>query len=238
MPAREDWRDWLLSATARAAVATGFLLTPTVREQLGDAAVASLALFLAVGLFIAGAGHWYLARGRARRDLTADAFAMVALVPAATVASEIQGADDRFGGRTTNVLAALAATTMIFAIVALIARMDGRVDFGAAAAGSVAGALTVAALVGNPARFTAVDAWQMLSVAWMVAALTSALFIFLPDGARSVAPPGLYGLFALVVILLPSGRAAGETSTDTLAILTLVVVGAIMVLVAPSARRT
>ena len=226
-----------MSAIARAAIATGFLLTPTVRAQLGDAAVASLAIFLAGGLFMAGAGHWYFARGRARRDLTADAFAIIALVPAATVAAEIQSADDRFGGRTTNVLAALAAVTMIFAIVALIARMDGRIDFGSAAAGSVAGALTVVALVGNPARFSASDAWQMLSIAWMLAAITSALFVFLPAGPRSVVPMTVYGLFALIVILLPADQAGGRSSTDTLAILTLIVVGAIMVLIAPSSQR-
>jgi len=228
------WRTWLLSATARAGVATGFLLTPAVRAQLGDAAMAALALFIAAALILTLVGHWYIVRGAVRRDLAADAFAVLALVPAAIVAAGIQGAEDRFGGRTANVLAALGATVLIFAIVALIAQMDERIVFGEAAIGALGGALTVAVLIGNPNRFTTADSWQALTIAWMVAALATAVFGLSPAALRSAIPIVVYALFALVVVLLPVDRPTQQSGANTLSILALLVAGATMVLVAPA----
>ena len=234
---RGDWRNWLLSATARAGVATGFLLTPTVREQLGDVAVAALSVFISAALVGTLAGHWYVARRGTRRDLAADAFAVLALVPAAIVAAGIQGADDRFGGRTVYVLAALAATTLTFAIVALIARMDERIEFGQAALGALGGALSLAALIGNPHRYSTADSWQPLSLAWIVAALATLLFSVLPTAARSAFPLVVYALFALAAILWPVDRATQQGGADTLSVLTLIIAGAAMVLIAPSSQR-
>ncbi len=196
-----DWRKWLLSGTARASVATGFLLFPAVRAQLGDAAMAGLSLFLAAALVMALVSHWYIARRAAHWDLAADAFSVVALVPAAIVAAGIQGAEDRFGGRTVNVLAALGATTLIFAIVALIARLDERIEFGEASIGALGGALTFAILIGNPNRFTTAEAWKALTIAWMVASVSTVVFGLSPAAIRRALPVAVYALFA-------AGRAA------------------------------
>jgi hypothetical protein len=224
----------LLSATARATVATLFLLTPTVRAQLGDASMAALSAFIATCLCLAIAGHRYVARQRARRDLAADAFAVLAVVPAGLTAAGIQGADDRFGGRTVNVLAALASVTLIVAILALIARMDGRMTFGQATLGSLGGALTLAALVGNPGRFVTTDAWLYLSVAWMVAGAASASFIVLGRRARAVVPILVYAAFTAIVALLPAESSRNTEGLDELSLLTLAVTGAIIVLIAPA----
>lgn len=232
-----DWRVWLLSATVRAGVATGFLLTPTVRIQLGEAAIAALSLFIGIMILGVMAGHWYIVRRTARRDLAADAFAVIALAPSAIVAAGIQGADDRFGGRTANVLAALGATILIFAIVALIAGLDDRLTFGDASIGALGGALTLAVLVGNPERYPSGEAWQALSIAWMAAALATAMFGFMPSGARSALPVAVYALFALAVILIPVNRPNEETGVETLSVLALIVAGAIIVLVAPAGSR-
>ncbi len=232
--ASAGWRNWLLLATARVGVATGFLLTPTVRQQLGDAAVAALAVFLALVLLMTLVGHWYLVRGQARRDLAADAFAVLTLTPVGIVAAGIQGAEDRFGGRTANVLAALAATILIFAIVALIARMDDRLDFGDAALGALGGALAVAVLIGNPNRFAVADMWQALSVAWMAAAVATVVYGLLPARVRASLPLVTYGVFALVVALLPASQLNQESGADTLAILALLTTGAAMALIAPT----
>ena len=236
MPA--DWRDWLLSATVRAGIATGFLLTPSVRVQLGGAAIAALSLF--IGMLVAGvvAGHWYIARRSARRDLAADAFAVVALAPSTIVTAGIQGAEDRFGGRTAYVLAALAASVLIFAIVASLARLDDRVTFGTATVGALGGALTLAALLGNPARYTTADSWQALSIAWMVAALATLVFGVLPRKGRGILPIAVYAVFALFVVMLPVGGRAEDAGVGSLSMLTLVVAGAIMVLIAPTGAGT
>lgn len=232
-----NWRNWLLSATARAGVATGFLLTPTVQTQLGDATTVALSLFISAALVMTLLGHWYLARGQARRDLAADAFAVVALVPVGLVAAGVQGADDRFGGRTTNVLAALTATILIYAIVALIARMDERLDFGDAVIGSLGGALTLVVLIGNPNRLATADAWQALSIAWMVAAVATVVYGVLPTVARAVLPVVVYGAFALVIALLPADGLNQESGADRLAILALLITGAAMVLIAPTGSK-
>lgn len=232
-----NWRNWLLSATARAGIATGFLLTPAVREQLGDASIAALSVFIAGALIMTLIGHWYFVRGQARRDLAADAFAVVALVPVGIVAAGIQGAEDRFGGRTANVLAALTATILIYAIVALIARMDDRLEFGDAAIGSLGGALSLAVLVGNPNRFATAELWQALSVAWMVAAVATVIYGVAPAIARSAIPVVVYGVFALVVALLPANELNQQSGADTLAILALLTTGAAMVLIAPTSLK-
>jgi hypothetical protein len=228
-----DWRVWLLSATARAGVATGFLLVPTVRVQLGDASLAALCLVLAGGLAAALAGHLYVARERARRDLAADAVAVVALVPAAIVAASIHGADDRFGGRTENALAALATATMIFAIVALVARADERITFADASVGALGGALTLAAVIGNTPRFASGDVWQALSLAWMVAAASSVVFAVSPDRLRAFIPVAVYASFSLVIVLLPADTPSQSVNTGSLPIMALIATGAIMLLIAP-----
>jgi hypothetical protein len=233
-----DWRSWLLSATARAGLATGFLLVPSARVQLGDATLAILCFVLAAGLVAALAMHWYLVRERARRDLAADALAVLALTPTTMVAAGIQSADDRFGGRTAYVLAALAATALAFAIVALVARMDERLSSGDVSLGALGGALVVAALIGNPARFNAADAWQALSIAWMVAALATAGYAIMPPSARTLVGPAVYALFAIVIYRLPAHKPAQAIEPSSLPLLAIVAIGAMMVLVASSRPRS
>ncbi|MEZ4522251.1 MAG: hypothetical protein R3A46_11505 [Thermomicrobiales bacterium] len=233
---RRDWRNWLLSGTVRAGVATGFLMIPTVRVQLGEAAIALLCLFLGVVLAGVLGGHWYIARRTARRDIAADIVAIVALTPSAIVAAGIQGAEDRFGGRTVNVLAALGSTLLIFAIVAFVAQLDERIEFGAAAMGSLGGALTFAALLANPDRYSANEVWQPLSIAWMVAAGATILFGVLPGGIRSFFPIAVYVAFAAVFLFLPVETTPEESASgvESLAILATVITGAIMILIAPA----
>jgi hypothetical protein len=233
-----DWRGWLLSATARASVATGFLLVPTARAQLGDATLAILCFVLAAGLIAAMATHWYVARERARRDLAADALAVLAVTPTTMVAAGIQSADDRFGGRTSYALAALAATVLVFAIGALVAGMDERLTVGDVSLGALGGALVVAALIGNPSRFNADDAWQALSIAWMAAALATAAYAVLPGGLRSFAGPLVYALFAVVIYRLPADKPAQSIEPSSLPLLAIVATGALMVLVAAGRSRT
>ncbi len=232
-----DWRVWLLSATARAGVATGFLLVPTVRLQLGDASLAVLCFVLAGCVVATLAGHLYFVRERARRDLAADAIAVLALVPAAIVAASIQGADDRFGGRTENVLAALGAATMIFGIVAIVARADHRITFADASLGSLGGALALAAIIGSSPRFSGGDVWQALSLAWMVAALSSLVFAMLPGRARALLPIAVYGTFSLAILLLPADTPNQSVNTSSLPAMALIATGAVMLLTAPGKRR-
>lgn len=227
------WRVWLLSAAARTGAATGFLLVPNVRVQLGDAAMSVVCFVLAGCLAALGAGYVYVTQQPTRRDLAADAVAALALVPSAIVAASIQSADDRFGGRTENVLAALAATAMIFAIVALIARVDNRAGFGEATLGALGGALSLAAVIGNTARFPTGDVWQALALAWMVAATASLLFAVLPKPIRTILPLATYAIFALVITQLPAEVTANPVETGSLPTMALIATGAIMVLIAP-----
>ncbi len=231
------WRAWLLSGTARAGVATGFLLIPTVRLQLDDAATALMCVVLSACLLATALGHVYLTRLPFRRDLIADAVAVVALAPSAIVAASIQSADDRFGGRTEYLLAALAAAVTIFAIVAAVARTDIRLGFGDATLGALAGALTLAAVIGNTPRFPSGDAWQPLSLAWMVAALVSLVYGMLPDAVRSIVPVASYALFCVVIILFPAETSVNAVDPRSLPILALTATGAIMLLMAPAKTR-
>lgn len=236
----QGWRNWLLSGTARAAVATGFLLTPTVRVQLGGAAIAALCVFISLILATILAGHLYFARGSARRDVAADIVAVVAVVPSAIVTAGIQSAEDRFGGRTTNLLAALATTTLIFAIVALVARLDERLDFGEATVGALGGALTVAAMIGSPDRYSTSDAWQGLTIAWMIAAVATVVFGVLPVVARTPFPLIVYAIVAAGFAIIPVERSAAspDSGIESLSVLTLIVAGAIMVLIAPARGKS
>lgn len=227
------WRAWLLSATARAGVAIGFLLVPNVRVQLEDAAISVVCMVLAGCLAALAAGHVYVTQQPARRDLAADAVAVLALVPSAIVAASIQSADDRFGGRTENVLAALTATAMIFGIVALVARADRRAGFGEATLGALGGALSLAAVTGNTARFPTADVWQALALAWMVAASASLLFALVPRPLRTVVPLVAYAGFALLITQLPAEATANPVEAGSLPVVALVATGAIMVLIAP-----
>ena len=232
-----SWRNWLLSGVVRAVVASGYLLTPTVRVQLGDAANAALSCFLGLVVIVALIGHWYVRRGEARRDLAADVVSIVALTPSVIVAAGIQNADDRFGGRTANVLAALSASVALFAVVAIVARLDERIDFGSAAIGALPGALIVVSLLGDPHLYDAGAAWQGISIAWMVAAIATVVFGFLPVGARNFVPIVVFAAFGLWVILSGAGDATSGEGSGTLSVIVVIVTGAIMVLIAPANQR-
>ena len=233
-----DWRDWLLPAVSRGAAAVGFGVFPRVQEQLGDAALAAIALMagaFAIGLAVL---VWY-STSLIRRELVVDAIFLIVLVPAVSVASGIELADARFGGRSLNFLAATLAILAIFSIGATIASWGGSARGSVAQASVVSGGLVIAAVIGGASRFSGADLWLGVSLAWMVGGAMTLVAALLPPAFRGITLTSVYTMFGLVMLytgLAGSGEPI-EGSVATLAIMATVFPVLVLVALIPPRRR-
>lgn len=235
-----DWRDWALSALLRACAALGFLLVPTVETRVGDAALAFVCIVAGSGFAAVVGYRWYTTRQPLRVELIADGIALVVLVPALALAAGIQAADSRFGGRDENVVAATIATLLIFLIVTVIARAVDSERGRQVAIALLPAALTFAATVGGGDRFASGEFWKGAALAWIVAGVTTLIYGLMPRSAGVIVLSGVYGVFAIVVLLTretQTGFQDANQSMGWLAVAALLVVGGIIAVAAFFAGR-
>lgn len=237
-PLPADWPVLLVLAISRAVVAAGFVFVPAFRPRLGDATLTVITIGLALGVAAAAGGVWHVLRTPVRRDLLADVVTLTCLVPTIVVASGIQLADARFGGRAENVLAAMGAVAAVFAIVAFTGASEGGTRFGFVALAALPAALSVAAIIGGTTVFAGGQTWQGLSLAWMAAAGASLVYLVAP-GARGWVSILVFTGFAAAMLTLPDRRVTESSRADLdVALLTVAAVAAIVVVIglAPSGR--
>lgn len=193
---------------------------------------------MSLGVAAVAGGVWYTLRTPVRRDLAADAVTLACLVPTIVVASGIQLADARFGGRAENVLAAMGAVAAVFAIVAFIGASERGAGFGFVALAALPAALSVAAIIGGTTVFAGGQTWQGLSLAWMAAAGATLVYLVIP-ASRGWVSIVVFAGFAAAMLTLPDRRVTASTQADLdVALLTVAAVAAIIVLIgfAPSGR--
>ena len=213
-----DWREWLLPTLNRAIAAIGFVVLPRVEERMGDPALAAVCIGAggtAIALTIL---VWYTT-AMIRRELVADAVTALVLVPATSLASGIELADARFGGRSLNFLAATLAILAIFLITATIGSLGGSARGPLAQASVLPGALVIAACIGGASRFSSGTFWQGVSLAWMAAAALTLLIAFLPQARRTLIPTLGYAVFAIVMLYLGLASGSGESIEGAVAAL-------------------
>lgn len=234
-----DWRDWIVPTLNRAAAAAGFVLLPQVEERIGGAALAAVCVAtgaVAIGLALV---VWYTA-ALFRRELVADAISLLVLVPAASVASGIELADARFGGRSLNFLAATLAIMAIFCLTATIGSMAGSARGPVAQTSALPAALVIAAVIGGASRFSGGNLWQGISLAWMVAALLTLATAVLPPTRRVFVPTLGYAAFAIGMLFLGLASGSGQSiagSTAALAVTATVFAGFVLIILGPSQPR-
>jgi hypothetical protein len=202
-----DWRDWIVPTLGRAAAAIGFVLLPQVEARIGDAALAAVCLAVGAVAIALAFAVWYTT-ALVRRELIADAVSLMVLVPAAGVASGIELADARFGGRSLNFLAATLAILAIFCLSATIGSMGGSARGPVAQASALPAALVIAAVIGGAGRFSAGSLWQGVSLAWMTAAVLTLAMGVLPPARRVFVPTLGYAAFAIAMLFF--GLASGS----------------------------
>ena len=235
-----DWRDWSLSALLRASAAMAFVLVPSFEARFGDASLAFVCVLAASGIAAVAGYRWYTTRQPPRVELIADALTLIVLVPALALAAGIQAADSRFGGRDENVVAATIAILLIFLIVTVVARAaDGQRGRQVAIA-VLPAALSIAATIGGGDRFASGDFWQGASLAWIVAGCATLVYGFFPRSAGVIILSGVYGVFAIVVLLTretQTGFQDVNASTGWLSPAVVIVVGVVIGLAAFFAAR-
>lgn len=230
-----DWRDWIVPTLGRAAAAAGFVLLPQVEARIGDAALAAVSVAtgaVAIGLALV---VWYTA-ALVRRELVADAVSLLVLVPAAGVASGIELADARFGGRSLNFLAATLAILAIFCLCATLGSMGGSARGPVAQASALPAALVIAAVIGGASRFSAGSLWQGVSLAWMAAAVLTLAMGVIPPARRLYVPTLGYAAFAVSMLFIGLASGSGASiagSTAALAVAATAFAGVVLIILGP-----
>lgn len=233
LPGLWDLREGFGYGLIRALCAVGFGFVPGLAVRFGDAALSvvstGLALaLLAIVLFLRRVGRpteW---------RLLADAVTLFVLVPVLVTASGIEVADARLGGRSTNFLAAVGVTLLIYTIVVVLSTRGGADRNPVSQIGALPGALSIALILLGTDYFSAGALWRGLSIAWMVAAVATVVAIFLSVRARALVAPAAFALVALGMIT-PDFVGESERSLSSgsagIAVLTTAIVAVILVLI-------
>lgn len=217
----------------RAACAIGFGFVPAASSRFGDAALVLVAVALAV-MVVAVVTLLQRMNRPLEWPLLADAATLFVLVPVLVTASAIEVADARFGGRGENFLAAASAVVLLYLIVATIATRGWSVRGASGQIGALPGPLSITIILLGTANFSAGGIWRGLSIAWMAAALITAVAVFVPVRYRPIVAPSALSLFAIFVVLQDassgSGSPIGSGASAIAAIATACVAGVLILI--------
>ena len=222
-----DWRDGIVPGLSRAFCALVFAATPTLETRFAGAALTLVCLGLAG--FVAALAYvaWKMNSAPAFMLLAPDVAALGVLVPTVVVASGIEVADSQLGGRSVHFLLACLAVLGVLGIVALLAAALGVERPLLPPLACLAGALSIAVVLGGGERFAAGSLATGLSGAWMAAGLTTFGAGLFKPRLRALIAPTAYAACATLVIVAgaaSSGRAGVSSGNAGLAY--IVAVGA------------
>ncbi|CAN5769068.1 hypothetical protein BH20CHL1_BH20CHL1_04440 [soil metagenome] len=232
-------RDGLGYGFTRAICAIGFGLTPSLGGRFGDASLAIISTALALLMFAIVAGLVRMGRPAEWR-LVADGITLLVLVPVLATASGIEVADARLGGRSANFLAAAAAALLIYAVVVVVATRAGADRNAATQIGVLPGGLSITAILLGASHFSAGALWRGLTVSWMVAAIVTALAMFVSLRARGAVAPVTFAVFSLTIVFLESTKTSERSlssESSAIAMGAAAVVAMILVLIPLPQRR-
>ena len=223
-----EWRASIVPALSRALCALVFGATPTLETRFAGAALTlvclGLAGFVAAVVYVA----WKMNAGTTVNLLAPDVAALALLVPTIVVASAIEVADSELGGRSAYFLLACLAVLGVLALVTLTAAALGVERTGLAPLAALAGALSIAIVLGGGERFAAGSLAHGLSAAWMIAGLVTLGAGLTPITMRAVVAPSAYAGCASLAILAgagANGRAGISSGNAGLAYLVAVTAG-------------
>lgn len=235
-----DLREGLGYGLTRAACAIGFGAVPMLSERFGDAALSLVSFGLALLMIAIAGGLVRLGRPLEWR-LAADAITLSVLIPVLVTASGIEVADDRLGGRSTNFLAAALATAMIYLVIVVVVTRSGADRNPSSQIGALPGALLITAILVGTSNFSAVTLWRGLSVAWMVAAIATALATLLSLRARALVAPLAFALFAAGIVvaeIMSESERSLSSGSSGIAVLVTGGVAVVLLLIPLPQRRS
>jgi hypothetical protein len=224
-----DWRTGIVPGLSRAFCALVFAATPTLETRFAGAALTIVCLGLAG--FVAALAYiaWKMNAAPSFTLLTPDVAALGLLIPTIVVASGIEVADSALGGRSAHFLLACLAVLGVLGIVACGAAALGVERPTLPPLATLAGALSIAVVLGGGERFAAGSLASGLSAAWMAAGLTTVAANFFPPRLRAMLAPSAYAGVASLAILAgaaSSGRAGVSSGNAGLAYIVAVLAGA------------
>ena len=163
----------IVPGLSRAFCALVFAATPTLETRFAGAALTIVCLGLAG--FVAALAYiaWKMNSAPSFTLLTPDVAALGVLIPTIVVASGIEVADSALGGRSAHFLLACLAVLGVLGIVACGAAALGVERPTLPPLATLAGALSIAVVLGGGERFAAGSLANGLSAAWMAAGLTT-----------------------------------------------------------------
>lgn len=209
--------------------AVGFGFVPGLERNLGESALTAVSWGL--GLLLLGGIVLLRRAGRPIEwRIAADAISLLVLVPVLVMASSIEVADARLGGRSLNLLAAAVATLLVYLIVVTVATRAGADRTPASQIGALPGALAILIILLGTEYFAAGAAWRGLSIAWMVAAVASVVSTFVSVHARAIVAPVALALVA-IGLLVPDFLGESERSLSAQSSGIAVIVSALAALV-------
>jgi hypothetical protein len=207
-------------------------------ERFGALALPLLCLGLAVCCVAAVAVSQNLALGAAWPLLAVDVLTLTVLLPTVVVASGIEVADVRLGGRPASFLAAATAVVCVMVVVAILAFWLTVAAPSLAQLAVLPAALLVAVALAGAERFSAGHLAAGLSLAWMVASVVTILDGLSRHAVRSLLPAISFAAFVILVSLLARSGATAEVDARNtmIALVVTACAGALLLLMTAAPR--